>query len=822
MKKSLFFLFIIISSVVFAQDIIIRFNEPTADVLKLYKSTNYDIASYKPGYYLDIISSQQHFNELKNSGMDVSIFQTKAQSLVNMSEARELNGYHNYQEVLAEMQALEELYPDICKLYDIGDSWGKLYSDDGNSNYDDFNHEIWAMKISDNVLVEEDEPSVYYMGTHHAREPISTEVALNVLNHLTENYTNDADITEKINTTQIWVVPLVNPNGHKLVTDESEIWWRKNTRDNNENGQIDFYNESGPDGVDPNRNYGWLWGPVGTSDDWDSDVYHGPQAWSEPEIQAMRDLMASHNFVAGITYHSYSELVLYPFGYNNNVVAPDRDALQDLAVSMAETIPGQYGGHYTPSASWELYACMGTTDDWAYGNHGIFSFTIELATQFIPQANDVDDICEDNIEAALILLDRVNNSTLTGFVTNSDTGEPMVAEIFVESVDDSGVFREPYKSNEEFGRYYRLLLPGIYDVTFSAYGFGSQTVENVVITETGQTELDVALNTVVLVDVGGMISDSETGAPIAEAAVEIQGLENASTHSDAAGYYTISNIYTGIYDIRISAEGYSTVVQEIELTEQTNEFDFQLNVSLAESFESGSFEEIWSSSGDAEWFIDSSQAYDGYYAARSGNIGDGDDTTLSLVLDVTEESYISFFKKVSCEEDSNDDFDFLVFKIDGQEQNRWDGEDDWTEEAYLVLPGMHTFDWRYSKDGYVSEGSDCAWIDFVTLPITSQTEADDSVPVNVTKLLGNYPNPFNPTTLISFNLSEEDVLNAELMIYNIKGQVVRTFSLKEEVTENSVTWAGKDNSGNDVSSGVYFYKLSSENYSKTKKMILMK
>ena len=183
--------------------------------------------------------------------------------------------------------------------------------------------------------------------------------------------------------------------------------------------------------------------------------------------------------------------MLYPYGYAYGVVAPDQAALEELAVDMAVTIPAQGGGHYTPQAAWDLYPCTGTTDDYSYGTHGIFSFTIELATEFIPPAGQVTGICDDNIAAAMILLDRVNGSILTGHIIDDDTGEPIEAMIFIEGIDDTGVYREPYTSNEEFGSYYRLLTNGSYDVTFSAYGYDLQTFENIVINDDVSNLCDV-------------------------------------------------------------------------------------------------------------------------------------------------------------------------------------------------------------------------------------------------------------------------------------------------------------------------------------------
>ncbi|RLC50609.1 MAG: hypothetical protein DRZ79_04115, partial [Candidatus Cloacimonadota bacterium] len=351
MKRIFIFLLLWISmfQLYSLEKFIIRFENPQNDFVKKLLSENYDISAYKPKKFLDVIVSDSQIKKFRSSGYNFNVINSETQIKQNLTDTRDLAGYRDYEELLNDLQNIATTYPDICHLYDIGDSWGKIYSDNGNSYYDDFHHEIWALKVSDNVEIEEDEPSVYYLGEHHAREPISLEVTMAILNHIVENYGSDPTITENVNNTQIWFVPLVNPNGHRIVTSEYDIWWRKNIRDNNENGQFDDDpNEDGPDGVDPNRNYGWEWGNVGASDNWNSQTYHGPEAWSEPEVQAIKNLIESHHFVAGITYHSYSELVLFPFGYNENVIAPDHDALQELAVNMANALPAQNGGYYTP------------------------------------------------------------------------------------------------------------------------------------------------------------------------------------------------------------------------------------------------------------------------------------------------------------------------------------------------------------------------------------------------------------------------------------------------------------------------------------------
>jgi len=500
MKKIIILLTILmIPSFVRAEEkIIIRFTEPDKFVSSEFLTKRYDIAAYKPGLFLDIVVTRSEFKDLLKRGFDVQVTQTEA-NLKNNLEMRtdlDLPGYRDYQNLLIELQQIESQYPDLCKLYDIGDSWGKHYSDNGNSYYDDYHHEIWALKVSDNVEIEEDEPSIYYMGVHHAREPISLEVVMAILHHILDNYGTEPTITDNVNNTQIWFIPLVNPNGHRIVTEQIDIWWRKNIRDNNENSQFDTddWYGYGTDGVDPNRNYGFEWGNVGASDEWDSPVYHGPYPWSELEILAIKNLLDSHHFVAGISYHSYGELVLFPYGYADGVYAPDHDAMEELAIEMAVTIPASGGGHYAPQESWQLYPHMGSTDDYAYGVRGIFAFTIELGTQFIPPVSQIDVICNDNIQAAMTLLDRVNHSALVGQIVDAETHEPVAAEIFINGIDDTSTFRHPYMSDEEFGHYYRLLQTGNYNVTFFADGYKPVTFENVAINADDQTILNVALN----------------------------------------------------------------------------------------------------------------------------------------------------------------------------------------------------------------------------------------------------------------------------------------------------------------------------------------
>lgn len=296
--------------------------------------------------------------------------------------------YHSYSELKDELLQLEQTYPQIAKVYDIGDSWEKTQ---GIADRD-----IWAIKISDNVTQEEDEPEILFIGAHHAREWISVEVPLYLAKYLVENYYTDPMVRSYVDNTQIWIVPMLNPDGHQYSIDVDR-WWRKNRRSNG----------GGSYGVDLNRNYGYMWGGPGSSPDPQSDIYRGTAPFSEPETQAIRDLALAHKFRAMLTYHSYGQLILYPWGYTYNP-PPDVLALSNMSADMADLIQQVHGSIYTPQQASQLYLTSGTTDDWFYGQLDTFGFTIELRPvgypYFILPEDQIIPTWEENRPVALYLI----------------------------------------------------------------------------------------------------------------------------------------------------------------------------------------------------------------------------------------------------------------------------------------------------------------------------------------------------------------------------------------------------------------------------------
>ena len=300
-----------------------------------------------------------------------------------------INGaYHSYKELEADLEVLQRSYPQLAQVFTIGTTLE--------------NRKIYALKVSDNVSQDENEPEVLFLGCHHAREWISVEVPLLLGKHLLENYASDANIRRIVDQSEVWIVPLVNPDGLEY-TIHYYRYWRKNRR----------LNSDGSYGVDINRNYGYAWGydNRGSSPEPASEVYRGTAAFSEPETRAIRDFVMPKHFQAMISYHSFSQVILYPWGYTTSPT--DKEALLNgIAAAMSQLMRPANGRTYGyGGAGSALYVTNGDTTDWAFGTSGIPSYTIELPPVdelrggFFNSEQDIIPIFNENLPAALYLID---------------------------------------------------------------------------------------------------------------------------------------------------------------------------------------------------------------------------------------------------------------------------------------------------------------------------------------------------------------------------------------------------------------------------------
>jgi len=273
-----------------------------------------------------------------------------------LSAAGGINGaFHSTLELETDLRTLERDFPGLARVVEIGESLE--------------DRKIWALKISDNASMDEGEPAVLFLGCHHAREWISVEVPLLFGKYLLENYSLSQGVRDLVDSSEIWIVPIVNPDGLEYSIHVYR-YWRKNRR----------ANADGTYGVDINRNYGYRWGfdNIGSSGTPGSEVYRGTGLFSEPETAAVRDLFTGHDFRAAISFHSYSQTILYPWGYTTDP-APDDAGLGAIAATMSGLMAAVNGTVYAAGqASRALYTTNGDTVDWTYGLRAAPSFTIEL------------------------------------------------------------------------------------------------------------------------------------------------------------------------------------------------------------------------------------------------------------------------------------------------------------------------------------------------------------------------------------------------------------------------------------------------------------
>lgn len=272
------------------------------------------------------------------------------------------SAYHDFAEMTAELQQAVTDHPAIFALSSIGTSY------QGRT--------IYLGKVSDNVGADENEPEVLFTHHQHAREHLTVEQALYTLKMLTDEYGNNPQITDLVNSREIWIVFDMNPDGGEYdIATGAYRSWRKNRQPTPGSSFV---------GTDLNRNWDYRWGCCGgSSGSPSSETYRGPSAFSAPETAVVRDFVNSRvvggdqQITMAIDFHTYSELILWPYGYTLTDVPSDMTQDDhDVHVAIGQAMAASNG--YTPEQASDLYITDGTIDDWLYGVHRIINYTFEM------------------------------------------------------------------------------------------------------------------------------------------------------------------------------------------------------------------------------------------------------------------------------------------------------------------------------------------------------------------------------------------------------------------------------------------------------------
>ena len=306
-----------------------------------------------------------------------------------------MGGYFTYQEMLEELTEMQAEYPNLISSYaPIGD----ILTHEGNPVY-------W-LRLSDNPNMDEEEPEVLYTSLHHAREPGSLTQLIFFMWYMLENYETDSEIQWLVDNTELYFIPCINPDGYlynEFTNPDGGGLWRKNRRDN----------QDGSFGVDLNRNYDFFWGfdDVGSSPNPESSVYRGPSGFSEPETQAVRDFCNDHEFQIALNYHTYGNLLIYPWAYLDT---PTPDSAYFGSIASAINRENSYfAGTATETVGYQV---NGPSDDWMYGETTskppIFSMTPEVGPGnfgFWPPESFILDLCFSTVLQNITTAQLVHN-----------------------------------------------------------------------------------------------------------------------------------------------------------------------------------------------------------------------------------------------------------------------------------------------------------------------------------------------------------------------------------------------------------------------------
>jgi carboxypeptidase T len=350
------------------------------------EADGFDVAHYDTDGSAIVIGDAATAQRLRERGHDVEYLDTVYKPVEAGTDAADTyyGGYHTVAAHEAHLDSVAAAHPELAKVYDIGDTWLK---DQGNGGHDI--KAICLSKIAGNDCTlshDGGKPKFSMIAQMHAREIATGEVAWKWIDKLVDGYGTDDAVTRLMDSTEMWVVPIANPDGVDMVASggDNPLLWRKNVNDSN--------GSCGDDkGIDLNRNSSFEWG--GDSDSPCAETYQGPSAASEPEVAGIESWFRQiHPDQRGenptdpapadahdtmITLHSYGNYIIVPWGYTDEQ-SPNDAALRALGAKMAESNDYFVGTNGDTVG----YDTSGTTDDFTYGQLGVASFTFEMGDDF--------------------------------------------------------------------------------------------------------------------------------------------------------------------------------------------------------------------------------------------------------------------------------------------------------------------------------------------------------------------------------------------------------------------------------------------------------
>ncbi|MCB2198139.1 T9SS type A sorting domain-containing protein [bacterium] len=753
--------------------------------------------------------------------------------------------YHSVDEINARIFELQDTYPEMVRVDSIGHSAQE-------------NLPIYLVKISDNVNVDEDEPANLFIGHIHGEEILGIETLLSAMDTLLTN-PRQAFAYRRAFLENYFIITM-NPEGLNVVfgigddlVHGADELYRKNKRDVNSNGLLDYVLGWGNDfdGVDLNRNWDlhfYQGDTLGhyTTETERYDYYRGTHPFSEPEARAVRWAFENVQPMFSTTYHSsrqggLAEKVFFPWDWGSGggdglKLSPDYTAIQDVSDSVAYRLHKRNGlGTYQslPSAGRK-----GKMHDWAYAAGGWINLEIELSNDDIQPNCDIrEEIVVDALSSIWHMMDRsIGNlpglSVRTGtlkMVVSDDMGEPLVAEVLLPEQNNG--YLHPRMTDPVHGVHRRVLMSGNYDIVTRQFGY-AEDERTVYVGENGVSTVNVTLEPLPRHDVLITVTDPVANEPL-DATLIVHRAYGVDTVAVENGELPV-NWPEGFYSIDFYAEGYipQTFWMNLSSDELVEMFMVEPGIVQLDDFENG-LPEHWSTGGDEIFQVCGLDQHSGDHALKSfwapPPVGE-----LNIPLNTAmwaQASYQVPYQSTNwCVEgwykyELEPDFDFAYVDIrmdngDWMAVDTLNGYREWYYFFYDLSEynGVEQINIRWRVETDASDQDRGLFLDDIALVSNSDQldSAENTVVPLEWSLEKAYPNPFNPSTTIRFEVRDAGMV--ELAVYDILGRQVAQL-VSEEMT------AGRHARLLDLSassSGVYFVQMNADGYTATRKIVLIK
>jgi carboxypeptidase T len=717
----------------------------------------------KDGHAEVVAENDADLRFLQTLGVPIAVIRTPDMPLPASSALdANLGLYHTYAEMTAALWTLEQTYPALADTFSIGLSSQGRY--------------IYAIKISDNVSVDEDEPEVLYMGNHHARELMSVDIPLRFAQYLLANYGTDADVTQMVNEREIYFIPMVNPDGHVYVeanhSGYSDYWWRKNRR----------RNFDGTYGVDLNRNYGYMWGydNIGSSPVTSEDTYRGNGPFSEGETQRVRTFCQGREFILGLSFHTYGEWFLWPWGYTS-ALCPDNALFSALADSLAPA------GYTAGPAAATLYVTNGDTDDWAYGETTekprMFLFTPEMNNSAQGGFGPADTYIQPTFDLML-----QTNMDLLHFADNPRRIFPP-SQVVQHAIDDTNY--------PLFTVNWAPILPPdpnpavSYDV-LEYHNPGWITRDGANEVSNFWTFDEFVVSTARAYEGTGSYY---CGTPA----------DNASRTLQMATFYRVTTatdslLFKTWYDLELN---YDYAYVEVSTNHGATWTTIPGNITTTDNP---------NGTNKGNGITGASSGWVSAIFPLTAYLGSEIDIRVHYVTDQGDHTQEGFYAD-------------WIGPVPAYESVTMAASA--TPDTFLIVTPQEVGTYTYHVRARDAENQIGPWSLSQSITIEDVTGIGDT-PVLATRLGQNYPNPFNPTTRIPYTVGARAgtgrPVAVSLAIYNVAGELVATLVDKPlSPGRYEAVWMGSSDRGAAVASGVYFARLSVGSESAlTRKIVLLK